>query len=428
MTAYRIEHKTVCEERQETRYRPVWETATRECRYTVARPVIETSLPRRALHGRSAGLRDADSGLQLQPAPLRPGDLPGAKKTIPSTVRCPKPQQREEWYTVRRPVTRPSTARMPYGLYNRSPLAIRSMSIRAALWTRPWSSGLLARQPAPWLPAGTTSIRPPAGPVYRRAGLYWAPVVPHLRVNPAVAAATSSAYQVPQTTYVAKVVSRASARADLPLRGRTGLPHGPLPDLPDHRGRARAEVPYTTCQPVVERVERKVPVQVCHMVAEQYTRKVPVNTCRMVYEEHVDRVPYKTCRMVAYQETVRVPHCVEKRIPVTYTCTVPHTVCCRVPINACGQGAPDESLVPTTTQPATHPATGGEPTPAVKRPSDADVPPALPAAGEGPQPHRSTQSRRLSFCCGRSEICRVGQSSSDPPWVFRGFRWVSACM
>ena len=155
------------------------------------------------------------------------------------------------------------------------------------------------------------------------------------------------AEQIPQTTYVQKVVVQ-----KVPVQVCRYVNEEVVQKIPYTICRMVQEeqvrkVPVTVCRQVVEHVDNKVPVQVCKMVPEEMVRKIPVTTCKLVNEEHVDQVPVQVCKMVAVEETVRVPQLVQKQIPVTYTYRVPRTVVMRVPVDPC-TGAP---LAVTTTVP-----------------------------------------------------------------------------
>ena len=107
------------------------------------------------------------------------------------------------------------------------------------------------------------------------------------------------AEQIPQTTYVQKVVVQ-----KVPVQVCRYVNEEVVQKVPVTVCRMVQEeqvrkVPVTVCRQVVEHVENKVPVQVCKMVPEEQVRKVPVTTCRMVNEEHVEQVPVQVCKMVA---------------------------------------------------------------------------------------------------------------------------------
>ena len=182
------------------------------------------------------------------------------------------------------------------------------------------------------------------GAVDQRAGLAWVPeqapstvsVVRNWQPNVV-------AMQVPQTNYVARVVTQ-----KVPTQVCRFVDEQVVQKVPVQTCRMVQEeqvrrVPVTTYRQVVERIPQQQQVQVCKMVEEEVVRRIPVTTCRLVYEERVDKVPVQVCKMVAVQSTVRVPRVVEKQIPVTYNVRVPRTVCMRVPIvdeSPCGPVAP----------------------------------------------------------------------------------------
>ncbi len=314
VTAYRIEYETVCEQRQVTSYKPVWETAVRENRYTVARPVFETAV------------REETYTVQ------RPV-YETAEREERYTVMHPvyETAYRTQCRTVLRPVTTCQTRYVDQGCY------AEQMVLKPS-----WPSTRLTWQSA------ACSVDPATGQtVYRRAGLYWTKTNCGKYEVQKVWHPNIVAQQVQQTNYVPQTVTE--------------------------------QVPYQVCRYVPEQVVRKVPYQVCRMVCEQQVRKVPVQTCRMVYEEHVQKVPYQVCKMVAEQHTVNVPHVVEKRVPVTYTYSVPHVICYRVPLDACGN-----PIVQPSAPAVESPTPAEQPTPA-QHPSGnaADVKPSLNSGDRG---------------------------------------------
>ncbi len=123
-----------------------------------------------------------------------------------------------------------------------------------------------------WQPA-TTVVDPLSGTAYyQRGGLVWTPQQhPGVYQTQQVWRPNIVAVQIPQTTYVQKVV----------------------------------------------------------------TRKVPVQVCRYVDEQREERIPVKSYKMVAVQETIQVQQCVRKLVPIKYTQYVQRVECVKVPIDSC---------------------------------------------------------------------------------------------
>jgi hypothetical protein len=121
-------------------------------------------------------------------------------------------------------------------------------------------------------------------------------------------------------------------------------------------------------------------------VAEVHVEKIPVTSYKTVYEDRVEQVPVRVCRMQPVAETVRVARTVEKRVPVECTYYVPRVVCCPTVVDPCGvpvQCVPSPAI--TTVPSSQPPRASSEPTLAApKKPSAADVQPALPPSAPGP--------------------------------------------
>lgn len=319
-TAYRIEYETVYEEQQMTSYKPVYETAVREHRYTVQKPVVETS--------------EREEVYTVQ-------------KPVTETA------EREEVYTVMKPVyetayrTEYRTVMQPV-VTNHTQYVDRGCMSQQMVFKPDAPSTRLAWQ------SGGCAVDPVTGQTtYRRAGLYWTQTP-----------SCTGKYQVQQVWHPNIVAQTVQQTAYMPQT-------------------VAQQVPMQVCKYVPEQVVRKVPVQVCRMVTEQHTRKVPVTTYKTVCEERVEQVPYQVCRMVAEQQTIRVPRTVEKRVPVTYTYNVSRVECFRIPLDACGN--PIETVSPAPAVPAA-PATIQQPTPAKKPADAADVKPTLDGDLKSPKP------------------------------------------
>ncbi len=385
VTAYRVEYETVYEEQQVTRYRPVWETQTQQRRYRVARPVVETS----EREERYTVCRPVWE-TQMQDCSYNRVRYveETAEREERYTVWRPvwETRQRQECCTVLRPVQQ-TVYRNECCTVNEPVTTCRTEYVDQGCYAEQMvMKPGFPRTRLEWQPAGWTTDPATGQPQWRRAGLYWVQTPRGRYEVQRVWQPNLVAHQVPQTTYVPRVVTR-----QVPVQVTSYQPEQVCRTVPYQVCRMVAQecvrkVPYKVCRPVVERVEQQVPVRVCRMVTEQRVRKVPVTTCRTVWEERVEDVPVRVCRMVAYQETIRVPRCVEKRTPVTYTCYVPRTVCCRVPLHPCL--VPVQSYAVSDGCCVAEPAEAGaratiqrQPTPADQAsPKDAaDVKPSLPA-------------------------------------------------
>jgi hypothetical protein len=322
---YRIVYHTVCEQRQYTAYRIEYENVCEERQVTTYKPVWETAVRENRY---TVARPVTETAVHEEVYTVQRPVYETAEREETYTVMHPvyETAYRTEYHTVMQPVVTCQTQYVDRGCF-------AEQTVLKPGWpaTRlTWQSGGCTVDPA----TGQT--------VYQRAGLYWTQTPRGTYEVQRVWHPNVVAQQVQQTSYVPQTVAQ--------------------------------QVPMQVCKYVPEQVVRKVPYQVCRIVAEQQVRRVPVTTCRMVYEERVEQVPYQVCRMVAEQQTIRVPHVVEKRIPVTYTYSVPRVVCYRVPLDACGNPISEsaQTAAPSLGQPQ-------QPTPAAppKKPSGADVKPAL---------------------------------------------------
>lgn len=335
VTAYKIENELVYDEQQRTSYRPVYETEYRENRYRVARPVSETS--------------EREERYKV----MRPVWETQVRDTSYDVTRMvAETSEREERYVVNRPVQETQEREQRYTVQRQvMETAERdeqfTVNEPVTTYTTNYvdAGGFIDQQvvtPSPvrnrlrWVP-GACVVDPCTGAARQsRSGLAWVPE----QAPPRVAVVRSwqpniVAQQVPQTTMVARVMTR-----KVPVQVCRTVEEQVVQKVPVQVCRIVQEeqvrrVPVTTYRPVTERVQQQTPVQVCKMVEEEVVRRVPVTTCRMVVEERVDQVPVQVCKMVAEQQTVRVPRVVEKRVPVVYTQRVPRTVVMRVPIDPC---------------------------------------------------------------------------------------------
>ena len=295
ITAYRLQYETVIQEQAVTVMRPQWFTETQQRRYTVAKPVTETST-------------------------------------------------REERYTVMRPVWETETRYQQQVV--RKPVVETAMQDRnyvtyepvTTMQTQYVDQGGFVDQtvctPGPvrnrlqWLP-GSYVVDPATGStVWQRGGLFWVPTqspgtyqVQRQYVPQIVA------QQVPQTTYVQRVVTQ--------------------------------KEPIQVTRYMDEVVSQPVQVQVCKWVSQEVVRPITVVTQRIEYEERVEPVQVQTCRWVTETQNVQTPHQVAKWVPYTMTRLVPQTITMRVPVDACGVPsgitsyyAPAVDLRPATAPPA----------------------------------------------------------------------------
>ena len=169
-------------------------------------------------------------------------------------------QEREETYTVTRPVVETSLRHEKY-LASQPVTTYQVQYADQGSWTdqqvyQPRESVVRLK----WVSGGWSTDE--------RTGLkFWTP--PMLRPTRVEQPGTYLTHrvwrpnvvttQVPQTTYVSRVETRA--------------------------------VPVEKVRYVQEKRVRKVPVRVCRTVEEEEVRSVPVVTCRVVYEEQIERVP-----------------------------------------------------------------------------------------------------------------------------------------
>jgi hypothetical protein len=169
--------------------------------------------------------------------------------------------------------------------------------------------------------------------VTQRRGLYWVPTQrPGTLSVQQVYVPNVVAQQVPQTSYVQKVVA-----VEKPVTVTRYVDEVVTRQVPVQVCRVEEEVqvrqvPYTVQKPITERVECKVPVQTCRWEQQEVVRRVPVTTTRWEYEERVEQVQVQVQRTVAEVREIQVPHTQCKWVPHVTTRYRPRTVMMRVPI------------------------------------------------------------------------------------------------
>ena len=347
VVGYRIENETVYQERKVTSYHPVTETQLQERRYMVAKPIYETAereeryTVMKPVYETQIVDRSYDQVRNVNETSEREERYVVARPVYETA-------EREQRYMVQRPVME-TAERDQYSTVCEPQTTYTTRYADMGAWQeyQVAKPGPVYNQPV-CVPGGcstdpctglTTYIAPTTGYQQVQAP---ATVEVHRAWKPNIVAE-----QIPQTTYVQKVVVQ-----KVPVQVCRYVNEEVVQKIPYTICRMVQEeqvrkVPVTVCRQVVEHVDNKVPVQVCKMVPEEMVRKIPVTTCKLVNEERVDQVPVQVCKMVAVEETVRVPQCVQKQIPVTYTYRVPRTVVMRVPVDPCTGAA----LAVTTTVP-----------------------------------------------------------------------------
>ena len=277
----------------------------RERRYSVARPVTETSETREAV---------------LRVAPC--GETRNAPDTSYDTVRSvAETSERKERYTVARPVVE-TQEREERQVVRRQVVetAERDEAYYRGRTGHDLSDQLCGSRPVRRTTdrhsgqghdelVGTRRLRGRSGDrrsAYQRAGLAWI----RNRVQRGGSARAWQpnvvAQQIPQTTMVQRVVSarcRCRSAGWSTKRSSQGAGAG----LPD--GAGRTSPPRAGDDVPTGRRARATTnsVQVWEMVEEEVVRRIPVTTMRMVTEERVEQIPVQVCKIVAVQKTVRVP-------------------------------------------------------------------------------------------------------------------------
>ena len=246
----RLEAETIYEEQKQITYRPVYETEMRERRYTVARPVTETSEREERYRVQrpvyETQMRDSSYDVVRQVAET-------SEREERYTVQRPvyETQEREERYVVQRPVTETAEREEAFTVMEPVTTVTTNYVDQGGFVDQQVVTPGPTRTRLRWLQGGCAVDPATGASAYQRGGLTWVPEQGPARVDTfRVWQPNVVAQQVPQTSYVQKVMTR------------------------------------------------KVPVQVCRMVNEEVVRRVPVQVCRMVQEEQVRRVPVTTYRQV----------------------------------------------------------------------------------------------------------------------------------
>ncbi len=250
-----------------TAYKPVWETAVRENRYTVARPVMET-----AVH---------EEVYTVQ----RPV-YETAEREETYTVMRPvyETAYRTEYHTVLQPVVTCQTQYVDQGCF------AEQMVLKPA-----WPATRLT-----WQSAGC-AVDPVTGQtVYQRAGLYWTQTPRGTYEVQKVWHPNVVAQQVQQTNYVPQTVAQ-----QVPMQVCKYVPEQVV-----------RKVPYQVCRMVAEQQVRRVPVTTCRMVYEERVEQVPYQVCRMVAEQQTIRVPHVVEKRIPVTYTYNVPRVVCYRVPL----------------------------------------------------------------------------------------------------------------
>ncbi len=355
VTAYRIEQETVYDTRtytvqkpvmetqtQERRYtvqRPVWETQTREERVTVMKPVWETVVEDRSYDVTRDVVETSTREEQYT-----------VMKPVYETVMQPQVQtvrrevietsEREQNVTVSEPVTTMHTA---YSVGSQAVDTVTPMVTPGAT--------SLGWVPSTWVVDPFTGMA-----VLQRGGLAWT-MTPGTVVNQVnrTFRPVYTPVQVPQTTMVNRVITQKIPVQTVRYVDEQVVQQVPVQTMKMVAETAVRQVPVQTVRKVTERVENKVPVQVCRMVPEEQVRQIPTQVMKMITEERVEPVQVQVMKYVTEERTERVPRVVEKKTPYTYTERIPRTVVTRVPLDAWGNPLPvppPAAMPPATSRPA----------------------------------------------------------------------------
>jgi hypothetical protein len=235
VTAHRLVYETALEERQVTTMKPEWFTEPRRRTVRVARPVMETSTR---------------------------NEVYRVMRPVTET------ETRVQKYVVRKPVTDTVMQDRNYVSYEpvvtyRTELVDQGSFVDQCVYT----PGPV-RNRLQWLP-GAYFVDPRTGTqVYHRGGLHWVPQQGQGTYSVARQYVPNVvAHQVPQTSYVQKLVSQS--------------------------------VPVQVTRYVDEVVENPVQVQVCKWVTEEHTRPVTVTSHRIEYEDREEEYQVQTMRWVS---------------------------------------------------------------------------------------------------------------------------------
>ena len=296
VTAYRLTYETALEEREVTTMKPEWVTETRQRTYRVCKPVAETST-RNEVHRVMRPVTETETRYQQHVV----------RKAVCETV-----MQNQNVVTCE-PVTTMRTQYVDQGGYVdqcvQTPGTVRNR--------------------LQWLP-GAYFVDPRTGTqVYHRGGLHWVPSeTPGTNTVMRQYVPNIVAQQIPQTTYVQKVVTQ--------------------------------QTPVQVTRYVDEVVQQPVQVQVQKWVTEEVTRPVTVTSYKYQYEDRVEDYQVQSMHWVSQVNKVQVPRTVCKWSPYTTTRLVPRTVCEQVPLASCSpcagsttmNYAPGSTVVPSTVLPS----------------------------------------------------------------------------
>jgi hypothetical protein len=382
VTAERVSYETVYDTKtytvqkpvwetqtQERRYavqKPVWETQTREERYTVMKPVYETVIEDRSYDVTRNVVETATR--EEQYTVMKPVYETVMQQQV-STVRKPvyETSFQDQAYTVAEPVT---TMRTAYSVGTQAVDTVTPM-VTPGTTSLGWTGG-------GWTVDPYTGVA-----VWRRNTLAWM-MTPGTVVNQVnrTFQPTYTPVQVPETTMVNRVVTQKVPVQTVRYVDEQVVQQVPVQAMRMVAETATRQVPVQTVRQVVERVDNKVPVTVMKMVPEEQVRQVAEQVCRMVTEERVEPVQVQVMKYVTEERSMQVPRVVEKREPYTYTVRSPRTVVLRVPLDPCGNPVPartSSAITPTgglsaTMPPAARLAPSARPeptTPPVLEPAEA---------------------------------------------------------
>ncbi len=321
--------ETQTQERRYTVQKPVWETQTREERTTVMKPVYETVIEDRSYDVTRDVVETATR--EEQYTVMKPVYETVMQQQV-QTVRKPvyETSEREQAYTVSEPVTQMRTA-----------YSIGSQAVDTVTPVVTPGATALGWAPGGWVIDPATGLA-----VWQRGGYQWV-MTPGTVVNQVnrVYQPTATPVQVPETTYVNRVVTQKVPVQTVRYVDEQVVTQVPVQSMKMVAETAVRQVPVQTVRKVVERVDNKVPVQVCKMVPEEQVQQVAVQVCKMVTEEKVEPVQVQVMKYVTEERTMQVPRVVEKKTPYSYTVRMPRTVVTKVALDPCGN--------PVSTAPAT---------------------------------------------------------------------------
>jgi hypothetical protein len=316
--------ETQTQERRYTVQKPVWETQTREERYTVMKPVYETVVEDRSYDVTRNVVETATR--EEQYTVMKPVYETVMQQQV-STVRKPvyETSLQDQAYTVAEPVT---TVRTAYSVGTQAVDTVTPM-VTPGTTSLGWTGG-------GWMVDPYTGLA-----VWRRNTLAWM-MTPGTVVNQVnrTYQPTYTPVQVPETTMVNRVVTQKVPVQTVRYVDEQVVQQVPVQTMRMVAETATRQVPVQTVRQVVERVDNKVPVTVMKMVPEEQVRQVAEQVCRMVSEERVEPVQVQVMKYVTEERSMQVPRVVEKREPYTYTVRSPRTVVLRVPLDPCGNPLP----------------------------------------------------------------------------------------